>query len=237
MSIALDVLILIIVLINIILSAKRGFVKTIIEVVGFVAAIILSVTASGPLANVTYDKVIEPSVIKIVEETAAASDETTQGNLQDMADSIWSSLPEFVKNSTESSGISKETFIDKIEIDTTDTVTAIATKTSQTIAKPIITKVLSAFYAVVLMIVLLVVVKIIAKIINPLFNFSIIGKANHTLGGVLGLIKGILVSMVFCVVVSLIVSFTGAGFLCFTEEAIDGSFIFSKIVSLLPFLK
>ncbi|MBQ8203857.1 MAG: CvpA family protein [Clostridia bacterium] len=236
MSIILDVIILAIVLLSVLLSAKRGFVKSIIEVAGFVAAIILAISVSGPLAEFTYDKVIEPSVIKIVEESAAASDEHTEGNIEAVADNIWNALPEFVRNNSVNSGINQDTFVDKIEIDTTDTVASMAQKASQTIARPIVTKMFSAFYAVVLMVVLLVIVKFIAKIVNPLFNFSIIGKLNRTLGGVLGLVKGILVSVVFCVAVSLIVSFTGNGFLCFTPEAIENSVIFSKIVSVIPFI-
>ena len=237
MSLILDGIILVLVLISVFLSAKRGFVRTIIELAGFIAAIILSITVSGPLADFTYDKIVEPSVVKIVEESASATEENTEGNLEAMADSVWNALPQFVKNNSENSGISQDTFVDKIEIDTTDTVTAMAQKASQTVAKPIVTKLFSAFYGLILMVILFVLVKFLAKIINPLFNFSVISKLNRALGGVLGLIKGILVSVVFCIAVSLLVSFTKEGFLCFTPESIENSFIFSKIVALLPFLK
>lgn len=235
MSIILDVIVLGIVLLCVILSAKKGFAKSIIEVSGFVAAVILAISVSGPLAEITYDKVIEPSVIKVAEESSAAADQNIQDNISLISDKIWESLPDFVKNN--SADINQNNILNSVNIDTSDTVTSVAEKVSQTVAKPVVSKMLSALYAVIILVVLLILVKFLAKLINPLFNFSVIGKLNRTLGGVLGLLKGILISAVFCAAVSLIISFTKEGFLCFTSESVENSFIVSRIISVLPFLK
>ena len=235
MSIILDIVFLAIVFLCIILSAKKGFAKSIIEVAGFVAAVILAISISGPLAELTYDKLIEPSVIKVAEESSAAADQNIQDNISSISDKIWESLPDFVKNN--SSDINQNNLIDSVNIDTGDTITSVAQKVSQTVAKPVVSKMLSALYAVIILVLLLIVVKFLSKLINPIFNFSVIGKLNRTLGGVLGFIKGILIASVFCAIVSIIVSFTNVEFLCFTNEAIEESLIVGKIISFLPFLK
>ncbi len=234
MSIILDVIVLAIILISVILSAKRGFAKSIIEFAGFIAAVILAIAVSGPLAELTYDKLVEPSVIKVAEDTSLAADQNIENNISLISDKIWESLPDFIKNNT-SGDINQNNFLDNIDISSTDTVTDIAKNVSQTVAKPVVSKMLSALYAVIIMLILLIIVKLLAKLLNPLFNFSVIGKLNRTLGGVLGVLKGILISTVFCAAVSLIVTLTANGFLCFTREAVENSFIVSKIISFLPF--
>lgn len=235
MSIILDVFVIGIVLLCVILSAKKGFAKSIIEVAGFVAAVILAISVSGPLAELTYDKVIEPSVIKMAEESSAVADQNIEDNISLISDNIWESLPDFIKNN--SADVNQDNLLDNVDIDTSDTVTGVAVKVSQTVAKPVVSKMLSALYGVIILVVLLILVKFLAKLINPLFNFSVIGKLNRTLGGVLGLLKGILIAVIFCTAVSLNVSFTKEGFLCFTREAVDNSYLVSRIISFLPFLK
>lgn len=235
MSIILDIIFLAIILLCVIFSAKKGFAKSIIEVAGFVGAVILAITVSGPLAEITYDKVVEPSVIRVAEEASVAADQNIEDNISLLSDKIWESLPDFVKNN--SKDIDQNNFLDNVNIDTGDTVTGVAQKVSQTVAKPVVTKMLSALYAVIILIVLLILVKLLVKLINPLFKLSVIGKLNRSLGGVLGFLKGVLLSVIFCAAVSLIVSFTKEGFLCFTREAVEESFIVGKIISILPFLK
>ena len=51
MNIILDIIIVAIVVICVFLSAKRGFTRTIIELVGFVAAILIAINLSTPVAN------------------------------------------------------------------------------------------------------------------------------------------------------------------------------------------
>ena len=68
-------------------------------------------------------------------------------------------------------------------------------------------------------------------------NFSLVGKLNRTLGGVVGFFKGILLATVFCMIVGVIVSFTKNGFLIFTRESIEASTIFGTICDMLPFFK
>ena len=62
-----------------------------------------------------------------------------------------------------------------------------------------------------------------------MFSFSLVGTANRVLGGIVGIPKGIIMAMVFCLVISLIVSFTTNGFLIFTDEAMEKSWFFSHL--------
>ena len=231
MSYILDAIIVLIVLITVFLSAKKGFVRTLIEVVGIVAAIFVAFTFSSPIADTVYDKMVEPIVVKTVENVAT---DTADGPTA-AVDAVWQKMPGFI---TESNflGLSKDNVLQQVQNETSTGVTALADSISNSFAKPVITKLLSVLVSVILVVVLIFVVKFLAKYINKLFSFSIIGTINKTLGGILGLVKGIALAVVFCMIITLIFSFTKNGFLIFTYDAINSSYIFKFLVSFSPFI-
>ena len=55
MNFVIDLIVVAIIAVCAVVSAKRGFVKVLVEAVGFVAAIILTFTISTPLSEATYD--------------------------------------------------------------------------------------------------------------------------------------------------------------------------------------
>lgn len=231
MSIILDLIIVAIVVIFAIISAKKGFVCTLIEVVGFVLAIYVALTASTPIANIVYDKTIQPIVVKTFE--SAISDGIANSNTA--VDAVWDQIPSFISENS-FLNLSKENAVsvlgDNISLDTA----TITTKLSDSIIKPTVTKILSSLLAVIIVVILLLVVKIIAKYINKIFNISVIGTLNKTLGGILGIVKGGAIAVVFCLIISLILTFVKDGFLIFTYDTINASHIFKLLMSFSPFL-
>ena len=78
MPIILDLIVIAVIFIFILVSAKKGFVRSLIEIVGFVLVIMLSNTVSTPLANITYDKFIEPSIIESSQKLTDGTNENTE---------------------------------------------------------------------------------------------------------------------------------------------------------------
>lgn len=228
MGIILDLIVVAIIAVMVFISAKHGFVRTLIEVVGFVAALFVAFTFSTPIANVTYDKIIAPAVVTAVE--GAANDAT-----QSAADAVMTKVPSFISNNAESFGLSSEQLSQKISdgVNISET----AANISDNLIKPIAVKVLGLVISTIMIVVLLFVVNTLAKLLNKVFSFSLVGKLNRTLGGVVGFFKGILIATVFCMIVGVIVSFTNNGFLIFTRESIEASTIFGTICDMLPFFK
>lgn len=220
MSIVLDLVVLAIILFTVFMSARRGFVRVAVEVVGFIAAVFITFTISTPLGNITYDKIIEPPIVSSV--STAAGESTSQ-----VVDKAWDSLPEFIKSNSEKIGISKESIDKSIENNIGSGAESAVKAASQNAVKPVVVKFLTLIYSVFILIILLFLVKILAKFINRLFSFSLVGTMNRVLGGILGIPKGIIIAIAFCLVISLAVSFTSGGFLIFTKDAIEGSWFFS----------
>lgn len=227
-SLILDLIVVAIILFCILHSAKKGFVKVVVGVVGLIAAYMLAFTVSTPLANITYDKFIEPAMVNAVNESTDTQTDSAQTK-------AWDAIPEFITKNAEKYGVSLSEFSESVTENISNGAETAVIKASQDVIKPISIKIIGLIYSVVLMTASLFVVRILAKFINKLFSFNFIGKVNRILGGIIGIFKGIIFAVFFCAVISLIVSFTKNGFLIFTPENINGSFIFKGLANLIPF--
>lgn len=231
MSYILDGIIVLIIAITVFLSAKKGFVRTLIEVVGLIAAIIVAFTFSTPVADSVYGKFVEPKIINTVEE----SFNNTANTATDTVDAVWTNLPKFLTNSN-FLNVSKENVYEQIKTNSSATAATMADTLSNSFVKPVVTKFISLLFSVISVVVLIFVTKFLAKYINKLFNFSVVGKINKTLGGIIGLFKGVAVAIIFCLVISLIMSFTKNGFLIFTNDTVNSSYLFKFFMELFPFI-
>lgn len=220
----LDLIIVAILVVFALLAAKKGFVKSVIEIAGFVLAIFLAFTLSSPATNFIYDKAINPAIHSTIE--AAVGD--TYSNIDSaVTENITNKLPGFIADNAnlDVSGILNDSYASPSEV--ADAVCA-------NVVQPVVTAILNAVITAILLVVLLIVFKFLAKFINKLFSFSIIGKANKILGAVVGLIKGAGVAVIFVAIISFIVNLNG-DFLIFTKENIASTLLFDFISGILPF--
>ena len=220
MWIILDIIVIAIILIYALISAKRGFVRTAIELVGFGLAVYLSFTVSGIVSEGIYNSVVKPAIVDTVVETVG---DTATASVDKTVDAVFDKMPKFVVKSANNMGVTPE----KLKTDITN-----KTVNNNNIEKTAITVADSAVKPVVVPLVLIFVVKILARIVNKAFSLPLIGGLNRTLGGLLGAAKGIIISGVLCLVISTIVSFTKNGILIFTEENIDKTYIFKLFTGL-----
>lgn len=219
MGILLDLILIAFIILMAFISAKRGFVRVAIEVVGFIAAIMLSLNLSVTLADLTYQKVIEPPILSSVENV---SGDTTAS----AAEKTWESLPRFIKNNAEKFGINKDALTANIGENIENGASEIVSNVSQNTIKPIAVSILKTIYLLILMSVLMIVVKLLARSVNKLFSFSLVGKLNSALGGTVGIVKGVIFAWIFCVVITLLISLTKNGFWIFNTANIENSYIF-----------
>ncbi|MBO4432425.1 MAG: CvpA family protein [Clostridia bacterium] len=239
-SLIIDVVIVAIVVVSALISAKRGFVRTMVELVGFIAAFLIASAVSQPLADITYDRFIGPSIVsKVTEATNNANEEISAEILDENASvlsEIWDSLPDIIKNNSGEFGIDKDALEETIRSYTTIETGEYAQKVSDDITKPIIGKLLSAVYSIIIFVVVSLIVKLLAPLANKVFSVSIVGKVNTILGGVIGAMKGCVTVFIICVIISVLVAFTNDGFGVFTPENISKTFLFKIFYGFSPFI-
>lgn len=223
MGIVIDLIIVAIILIVALISAKQGFVRVLIEVVGFVLALLLAFSISAPLADVTYQKFVEPKIVESGTESVNLSTNQT-------VDEMWKKLPDFVTDNADTLGISKKALAQSLNESSGDGMTAVLKDISQRVIKPIATNVIEMIFSIILIIIFMFIVKILAKVINKMFSFSVVGKLNHFLGGIIGIAKGGIFAILVCEILLLVISFTG-GVWIFNNQNIEKTFVFQFLTN------
>ena len=250
MGIILDVAVICIIAFYVFTSARRGFIRTLIETVGFVLIILLANSICTPLANSTYDKFLEPAVVKAVEKidvdnvTEFAEDKSLQTEnssevtnklpagvnistekFNEITDKVFARAP-FLGESIKSNSDVLEDFEKSINKEIDKGLENAVKNASQTVIKPLFSIILSMVYSILITIGLMFFVKIIARIVNKFITHTFLKSTNSFLGGFLGIIKGAVVCTVLCTIISLVVSLTANGIWIFTPAAIESSVIF-----------
>ena len=212
MGILLDLIFIGIVVVCVLISIKKGFVRSLIEVVGCILAIVIALSIGSVVANYVYDNNIEPAVVSSIENKISEKNEDTVA-----------SLPTYIQS-----------FLDMVNVDV-DSLTGThekAVEIAQDI-KPAAVGAVKAIASFILFIILMIVVKILARLLNSLFKGAILGSANKLLGGLFGGVKGLVFASAFCMIVYFVASITASDFLFFSDDAIKGSFICEKVITMI----
>ncbi len=226
-SIIIDLIVLGIIVISAFLSAKYGFVRTFVEIAGFVAILVLINSVSTPIAEKIYDKKIETSIIESVGEKSTDSGEKA-------VDKIWNSLPKVITDNASDLGISKQEMVDTYNDSVKKGADDATVELSKKIIKPIVVKALSFGVSAVLFMVLSIVVKLIARLLNGLIKKTFASKLNKILGYIVGTVKGVAIGAIFCLLLIGIISIFKNGIWVFTPKVVNNSFAVKIINGFLP---
>lgn len=223
MGIIFDIVIIAIIIACAFAAAKQGFVKTVIELVGFFLAIYLSFVLSGVAADIGYNKIVKPTVTKSITEKFTADDALNENKI----DSVWETLPGYVKSLSDKFGVNKNLLISGEE--QTQSIETVASDICDTAVKPIAFSFIKSVSMIILSIILLFVIKILAKLINKLFSFNLVGSLNKLLGAFVGIFKGAVYCLIIILTLTETVRFTN-GFWIFNKENLEASFIISNVI-------
>ena len=232
MSLILDLIIVAIVAICVLISAKKGFVRTIVSAVGFVLAVFLAFSLSTPIASLISKEFVRPA---IEEKTFSVLSGVAGNAFSETTEDIWNELPDFVVNAAASAGVTEDSLGQSIKESTATTAEGLATDLTDKIFLPIVENLVKTIVTFVLFLLLIILVSLLSKILNKLFSGAVFGKFNRTLGGILGAVKGSAFAVIFCLLVSMLVGLSENGFLSITKDTIDSTFILSKVLDIFSF--
>jgi len=229
MGILLDLIIVAIIAFFVYTSAKRGFVRTVIELVGFFLALHISMLLSTLSANFVYDSFVKQPLLTQIDQKI---DVLTIENPELDYNKMFNTLPELFINSAENYGLSAEGL--ETEIKAKENNTNYAEILIDYAAKPIVVNVVKLIVFIILFLVLSIIVRWLARVVNRIFNIPIIGGLNKTLGAVFGLVKGTVVAAAICIAITMLISFTKNGFLIFTVDNIESTYLFKFLSAFSP---
>lgn len=232
-AIVLDIIILAVVAFFIVLSAKRGFAKTLIGFLGTFAALVLSVVGSWAVTDLVYGNFIKPSIESKLESAFTESAEKL-GTTALIIDSAVNVLPDYIVNMAESenrfSDLEKEDNSDKLM----SSASSAAEIITETVVKPCVTGIIQSVSMIVLFIIGIIAVKLISNAMSSLFSGKLLGGLNSFLGGVIGLPEGVLFAVILTWVIGYAVGVTENGIFGLNESVTDETYVFKIINSFNP---
>lgn len=204
-SFVLDALLIIICVVTVFVSVKRGFVKTVLSLLSSVAAIFISVAFTPMVSSFIYDKFMLSAITNGIYDTvkSLAGNGTSEG-----ISNMFETMPEALANLLERYNVGE----DAINSMTDSAISGSADIQSicETIASPIATTISNALAFIACFIVAIIVLKILVSIIDAIFKLPVLNSINRTAGLILGLVLAVVVIFVYSVAVTYLVTSLGA---------------------------
>ncbi len=228
MSIIIDVIVLGIVLAFFFIGRHRGFIKELVSLVSFALALILAALLSGPVATFAYDTFFDKSITDSISTTIEA-------NVDEEVGELMVHIPDEIKDAAKSLGVDIDKIIDNNIGETTeDTALRVAEALSQKVARPIVTNLLRVVLFIILFFVFKILIGFIGKLLDIVSHIPVLDTANAILGGIFGILRGIIVVLLICYVLTLIIEVRPEGLLGITKETVESTYLFNlftKIVN------
>ena len=225
MALIIDIVIVIILSIVVWRSAVHGFMRTIIEIVGYILAATISISFASVAADKVYENMVRPSVIQSVEQCVADAGLSTD----DQVEEIWESMPSFVTQ-TADLFVSKDEIKSEIRKSYNKNVSTVSTVVAD-LVKPVTINLVKLLVSAISFLILMALVKLLAYNINRFFNLPILNVINLTFGGIIGLAKGVVVICILTFIIKIAVDSMG-NFWIFNKEFIDTTYIFRYVYNL-----
>jgi uncharacterized membrane protein required for colicin V production len=217
-----DILLIAILVLSISFAARKGFVRTVIELIGYIAALAAAAYLGGLLAEFVFETFIRGGMVSSIQEQIEAAGFT------DMAMGIreaFDALPGYISATVAALGITPASVAAGLA-DGGVTSGAIAASVVDLAVKPAMLSVLRSVFHMVLFLVLLFVVRRIAKASGFVNKIPLVGDLNIVLGGAFGLLKGVVWVLFVCTVVKLVQPVLQESWPFLQEETIESSYLF-----------
>jgi uncharacterized membrane protein required for colicin V production len=230
MSIILDVILLTVLVAFIFTAAKKGFMRSLLELIAVIVALVMAYQFSPVVAQAAYDNLVEESLIETVQ--TQLDENLNISSSTEKAELVLESVPSFMTSFASSLGIELEEVKTKITSETFSSEN-LATELVVKVAQPIVVAALTALFFLVLSAVLMFALKWVAGLLSKLFKIPLLGTVNKILGGVLGACKGVMVIIFISTLLKLIF----AGGESEISTMVNSSYVIGLLDNINPFFE
>lgn len=233
MSIILDLAILVIVILAIFIGYKRGFIRTVINLIGYIAAAFLAHVVSLPISQFIFNTFLHSKSVELIQN--AITKQTGEQSVTQLIDTAFAAIPEKI-NTLASSYIGSTEEIKNNLIQSTPTTAEIAENVVNKVVEPISTMIIQTLAFIILFIVFCIAVKLITKALKIIDKIPLIGSANAALGAVIGIVQAIVFVLIFTAVIAMIINLSGNQLENLNNSVINQSYVFKIIYEYNPLL-
>ena len=226
MSLILDVIIIAVFVITLVWSVKRGFIKAMTGLISFVAALVVAMWLSAPVAAWAYDTVVAPSVHTALEQAQTDVDQSAAVS----ADAVLEGMPDGVRAILSSIGISSgEELTAKLSPNSDG---ALIDRVVTDVIEPTATALLRMVAILVLFLLTSIVVSLLMKVVDKVFKLPLLKGINRTLGFIPGVLNGVIAVLITATILQLLCTLG----VLITPEQVASSVILSRLTTINPFV-
>ena len=229
MSLILDIILIAVFAAFVFAAVKKGFIRTLLELVAVVAALVLAYQFSPMASQAVFDGMLEKNITSSIETQISNNVDTATAAKK--AELALDAIPDFAVSLADAAGVDIDNIKNKISSENLSA-ESVANELVEKIAEPIITGALTIIFFILLACVLIIVLKIAAAKISKLFKVPIVGTADKLLGAVLGICRGLVVLILICTVLEFIFA-NGSGELA---AAVNNSKVIGLLDNINPFI-
>ena len=201
MSIALDIIVVVILISSTVKSYKNGFLKTLINMVGTIISLIAAYLLATPVGNFINTNIIKPIFSNVFTNMLVKNGIDTANN-QTFVETI-NEAPEFLTNILEKFNVSIEEIINNISLSSQNVVNDFVDKSVESVSQ----SVSFAIAFLLVFIICLVAVYFLAKAAGLANKIPVLGSVNKILGWVLGVVSGLLTVFILTYILNLIIPY------------------------------
>jgi uncharacterized membrane protein required for colicin V production len=218
-----DIVLIIIVLLAAFISARKGFIWSVLNLGAILLSSILSKLCASPVSHFFYDQFLHTRIMGELDRILPAG--SVSGQIGESIESVLNEFPVPITAIAKQYGLFPD-FSGGTQVLTVEGI-------EQDYIVPIVTGVLTIIASVLLFVVFSAILKIVAGTINHTLSdkdkHRFVSRTNTLIGAAFGLLKGILLAAIVCVLLNLIAPVLGNGSLSTLTE---GSYFCGLIASL-----
>ncbi len=212
-----DAIIVVIFLLFIILGVKRGFVRSVLDLVGTLAAMLVSMWFSGIAAQWFFSTFLQESLTRQIAEALQAAPAA------DAADAVLSVVPEILRGGLEAFGITSDAINQAVAGTSGQAAAAVVA-----VLSPMVVSVLRGLFALVLFVFLLVIFRILSGVVCRIFRLPVLRQLDKGLGILLGITQAVLITVLLCFCAQALISVSSP----WLVETIQASQVYQFYLSL-----
>lgn len=225
MGIILDVGIIIILLFFVFLGVKRGAVRAFLNFASIIAAGILSSWLGKLIAEFIYTTFVQKGVTDSIAK--AMVDNANQIGTDSYITAVLQSIPEYIRQSLYAFGININDLQSSIgsQESITTWVNSAAGQIERAIA-PVYMALISLATIIIIFVLLMIVRKFVVGALCSVFNLPILKQVNGLLGSILGLLEGVIIVFLICLLLHIMLPYWSDVPKIFSPDVIQSTAVF-----------
>lgn len=219
----LDGILIVCILLFLAIGIHRGFAKSLMGLIGTIAAVVLAVGLSGVVAQWVYGSFFQPSLMQSLQEAVGTA------NSQAAARDVLAALPDWASQLLQDNGVTVPALAGILAQGGEGAVI-----TAEAVISPVMIQLLRMVAVVVLMVVFGIVVSILARVIGQIFRLPLLRQIDSLLGAAAGLLQGAVFCVLVCLVLQLWITATPDDQNPGLRASVEQSAVYQTVESIIP---